>query len=219
MNSDDIETSSILIVDGDRLFAEALRRGLHEFGVHVVEIAESLPEGLGLVRKTRPDLMLVDTQRAVAFGSQEGEALRERSPGTATLSIIPSRLLDGLFDADRRRRLISKDASMASVLEAIGAALADLARVGAVDGIGSPAPGGEEELTDRERDVLRLLASGLSNKAMAERLGISTSTVNTHVRSVMRKLRVRSRLGAAARAHQQGLVEGPGARRRNTRSA
>ena len=69
-----------------------------------------------------------------------------------------------------------------------------------------PLPSGEVTLTPRERDVLALLAEGLSNKRAARDLGVSESTVKFHVQALYSKLGVQSRAGAVARGIALGLV-------------
>jgi LuxR family maltose regulon positive regulatory protein len=65
---------------------------------------------------------------------------------------------------------------------------------------------GSPELSDREREILSLVAAGLSNQAIAERLVISITTVKTHVRNIFHKLGVSSRIQAIARAEELGLL-------------
>lgn len=67
-------------------------------------------------------------------------------------------------------------------------------------------PSSQVELTDRERDVLRLLAKGVTTAAIAERLGISRTTVNNHVQHILHKLNAHSRLEAIRRAEHAGLI-------------
>jgi PAS domain S-box-containing protein len=67
-------------------------------------------------------------------------------------------------------------------------------------------PAGQVELTDREREVLRLLAKGVTTAAIAERLGISRTTVNNHVQHILSKLNAHSRLEAIRRAEHAGLI-------------
>jgi RNA polymerase sigma factor (sigma-70 family) len=63
------------------------------------------------------------------------------------------------------------------------------------------------KLTRREQDVLRLLVDGLTNRQIAERLGVSEHTVNRHVTNILRKLRLPSRAAAAAHAVRSGLLD------------
>jgi DNA-binding NarL/FixJ family response regulator len=66
----------------------------------------------------------------------------------------------------------------------------------------------EEELTSREREVLRMMAAGLDNYDIAEKLGIGYGTVRSHVRGVLEKLGARSRLQAVALARESGIING-----------
>jgi DNA-binding NarL/FixJ family response regulator len=67
-------------------------------------------------------------------------------------------------------------------------------------------PSSHVELTDREREALRLLAKGVTTAAIAERLGISRTTVNNHVQHILHKLNAHSRLEAIRRAEHAGLI-------------
>jgi len=71
---------------------------------------------------------------------------------------------------------------------------------------GEPAPAGSRVLTAREREVLDLLAEGLSNRAIARRLGLSEATVKGYVSNVLDKLHASSRLEALVRAADTGLI-------------
>jgi DNA-binding NarL/FixJ family response regulator len=112
-----------------------------------------------------------------------------------------------------------KDARPAQLVEAIEvvaggeALLAPTVTRRLLDRFAETLPGGSREpspklgsLTDREIEVLRLLASGLSNAELAERLFLSETTVKSHVSSVLRKLDVRDRVQAVVLAYEAGLV-------------
>ena len=90
----------------------------------------------------------------------------------------------------------------AETFAALGAAT-DAARAGRLLGSGDPLP----ELTAREREVLRLLAEGLTNRQIAERLVVSEHTVHRHVTNILRKLDLPSRTAAATYAVRTGLLE------------
>ena len=220
MPAEGVKSTSIVILDVDRLFAEALRTRLQEAGVAVVGIAESVPEGLRILRATPADLALVDARMAIVFGRPEDQALMEQLPASAVFSIVPADRLGSLADADLHLRwLVSKDASSTKAIEAMESALEDLERSGAEHPDESSTLGSGDRLTRREREVLALLADGLSSKAIAEQLGIRPSSESTHVRSILRKLRANSRLEAAALALKAGIVDGRSSGRRGKRSA
>ncbi|MDQ5856724.1 MAG: helix-turn-helix transcriptional regulator [Acidobacteriota bacterium] len=77
--------------------------------------------------------------------------------------------------------------------------------------ISSP-PADSGHVTEREREVLRLLAAGMGTAAIAARLGISTATVRNHAQRIIAKLKVHSRLAAVARGYAIGLLPPPGGR-------
>ena len=99
-------------------------------------------------------------------------------------------------------------AALACLLELGARAEAERARRLLDSFVGPSAP---TELTPREREVLRLLAEGLTNRQIAERLVVSEHTVHRHVTNILRKLDLPSRTAAAAHAVRSGLLEGPGA--------
>jgi DNA-binding CsgD family transcriptional regulator len=114
-----------------------------------------------------------------------------------------------LHRGDIGRAMASDDWHQARAkLEAMGAA-AVLAKAEDLEReLGRPAAGRLEALTPREREVLSLLALGLSNRAIAERLVISVKTTEVHVSSILNKLNLKSRAAAAARAAEEGLAAG-----------
>jgi two-component system, NarL family, nitrate/nitrite response regulator NarL len=216
----DTKLRTVLIVDGDRLFAEALRWTLEELGMDVVGIAETLPGALDIARATRPILVFIDM--GLHDAGATGDAIRKERPDTVILSLVPAtQTTDTLDAAPGMDGYVAKDAPVSTFLDAVSAALegrVDIGRPGSTDRIEPRPPEGTtarigDALSDREREVLGLLTEGLSSKAMAEQLRIGTSTVSTHVQNVLTKLGVHSRLGAVAIALNHGLVDTRGSRR------
>lgn len=109
-----------------------------------------------------------------------------------------------LLRSTEPRQLAAAMAAVASGLTVVDPLLAGIAL--AAPGREQPADGLVEDLTPRERDVLQLLADGLPNKAIAERLAISEHTVKFHITAIMGKLSARTRTEAVTRAARLGLL-------------
>jgi two-component system nitrate/nitrite response regulator NarL len=211
-----------LIVDDDRLFAEALTWSLERLGMVVVGVATRAEEAVGAARLKRPDLVLVGL-RVPGPGLRAGRALLSGAPGARIVAVTPTMnpqtvrmVLDAGFHG-----CVSKDLSMREFAESVRLALEGRAvvveprgepsareeRGGPRLGVQSPPP-----LTRRELQVLGLLAEGANNREIAARLGISGNTVRSHVQNILTKLQVHSRLEAVAYGIRNALVEVPGRR-------
>ena len=205
----------VLIVEDQVLFAEAVRVALRNQGVEVVGIASSGEEGLELIPTTNPDVVLLDIGLPDRSGMTIGREMLERHPNVKVLALTALR--DGRVAREALRAgfsgYLTKDTDVDRLLRAIESAFSGevtiskgLARQAAGGRPGDPVALLVSQLTERERDVLALLAEGADSPAIAERLHISRNTVRTHVQSILAKLNVHSRLEAAAFAVRHGVV-------------
>jgi two-component system, NarL family, response regulator LiaR len=214
----------VLIIDDHRLFSEVIRSTLEGMGMEVLGSATTGSEGLDMARRERPDVVLVDIGLPDESGLSVGKKILEALPETKVVAVTS--LIDPRAAAEAVRlgfrAYVTKDTPVNQFVSWIQAVLdgaevtpPQLARHAA--GYRTP----EEQhaailikqLTDRERQVLQLLAEGSSGVQIAARLSISPNTVRTHVQSILTKLQVHSRLEAAAFAVRHGLIRTPGERR------
>jgi DNA-binding NarL/FixJ family response regulator len=200
----------VLLADDHQLMREgtAALLGADE-RLEVVGLARDGREALALAERRRPDVVLLDLNMPVLGGLEACARLREGG-GPEVLMLTVSEEEPDLYAALRvgAAGYLTKDVPPAELIEAVLAvargepriAPAMASRMLAELGRAGPAapPDPLEALSDRERDVLALLAEGLRNREIAERLVISEATVKTHVRHVLEKLRFRNRAEAAA---------------------
>jgi DNA-binding NarL/FixJ family response regulator len=213
----------VLVVDDQAIVRQGLRAMLQvEVDIAVVGEAESGQQALKLVRELTPDIVLMD----VRMPGMDGLATLEQLKGAARkTSVIMVTLYDEpeyLFRAVAlgAAGYVLKDSSRAELLRAIrvtaegGAIIApsmmpQLLRE--VARLGYPlATGAAQELTDklshRETEVLRLIAEGLTNQEIAERLIVSPTTIKSHVQNILQKLGASDRTQAAVYAVRSGLI-------------
>jgi DNA-binding NarL/FixJ family response regulator len=207
----------ILIVDDHPLFRKGMRTLLDSMpDIEVVGEATSGQEAVEKGLALKPDLVLMDLQMPNGGGL---EATRRFTESDSHIHILVVTLFeddDSVFAALRAgaRGYILKDADEEEMMRAIraigkGEAIfspAIAARL--VDYFAGPRAASSEifpELTDREREILQLIARGQSNAAIAEQLSISLKTVRNHVSNIYNKLQVADRAQAAIRAREAGL--------------
>ena len=203
----------ILIVDDFAVVRQGLRMFLAlDPELEVVGEAENGAEGLRLAHELRPDIVLMDLVMPMMDGVSSIAAIRRELPEVEVLaltSVLQDALIFGAIRAGASGYLL-KDTEADELRRAIKAAVAGQVQlspeVAARLARESWASSGPEPLTPRETDVLRLLASGLSNKEIASQLGLSDRTVKHHVSNILGKLGVLSRTQAAVCAVRLGLV-------------
>jgi two-component system, NarL family, response regulator LiaR len=197
-------TNRVMIVDDH----DVVRQGLKMFlgldpSLEVVGEAENGQEAINLARELRPDVILMDLLMPVMDGITAIAAIRQELPDTeiiALTSVLEDASVVGAVRAGAIGYLL-KDTKAEALCRAIKAAadgqvqLSPQAAARLMREV--KAPQSPEKLTERETDVLRLLALGRSNKEIALELNIGEKTVKTHVSSVLAKLDVPSRTQAA----------------------
>ena len=204
----------VMIVDDH----DMVRRGLVTFlmvcpDLELVGEAIDGEEALRLCEQVRPDVILMDLVMPKMNGTEATRAIRERWPQVqvvALTSFQEKKLVQGALQAGAISYLL-KNVSVDELGEAIRAAYAgrptlapEATQVLIQAASQEPAPG--HDLTPRERQVLALMAKGLNNPEIAERLGVSRSTARAHVSSILSKLGVSNRAEAVALAVRRKLV-------------
>ena len=214
-------TTRVLLADDQR----TVREGLHALlqlvdGIVVVGVAEDGRRALELVEQERPDVVLMDLRMPVMDGVEATACIRTAQPDTAVIVLTTCADDESVVGALRAgaKGYLTKDAGVAEITRAIqvvadGQALLDpcvhARLVAALDRTPAPVPPPRPaELTDREADVLRLIAEGLSNAEIAARLVVTEATVKTHVNHVFAKTGVRDRAQAVSYAYRTGLAPG-----------
>jgi two-component system, NarL family, response regulator LiaR len=203
----------VLITDDHGVVRQGLRMFLSlDPEIEVVGEAENGREALAMARELRPDVVLMDLLMPVMDGIEATRAIRSELPEVevvALTSVLGDTSVTGAVKVGAIGYLL-KDTEAEELHRAIrGAAegkvqLAPEAAARLMREV--RAPESPEELTERETEVLRLLARGKANKQIASTLFVSEKTVKAHVSSILMKLGVRSRTQAALHAVRAGLV-------------
>jgi DNA-binding NarL/FixJ family response regulator len=217
----------VLVADDQRVVREGLATIVSSLpGMEVVALAADGAEAVALAAEHEPDVVLMDLRMPVMDGAQATSAIRTRHGATQVVVLttyaddesIITALSAGAMgyltkDATREdiRRALEAAAAGQSVLDpAAQAALVDAARAGSPGGAAPAAPSTPRELpdglTEREAEVLALLAQGRSNAEIAQQLYVAEATVKTHINRIFAKTHSRDRTQAAAYAHQRGLI-------------
>jgi DNA-binding NarL/FixJ family response regulator len=198
----------IVVVDDHVVMREGTQMILDNApGNLVVGAAATGAEAIQLVEQHRPDVLLLDLQLPDMSGVEVARRVRASSPSVAVL------MLTGYIDGTYVPRLLQlgvrgylpKTASSVELIAAVRAVAAgrtivmSSAAVSSLETMRAP-------LTAREREVLQLLAQGLRNSEMADRLSVSIKTVEHHVTRLLAKMGVQSRSQAIIKAREQGLV-------------
>jgi DNA-binding NarL/FixJ family response regulator len=205
----------VLIVDHHRMEADGIQRVFDQHpDLKVVGIATNSGDAVALAAATHPDVILADYQLPDSTGAELAARLRKDEPATRVLllsSVASEPLLKEAVKAGAKGFLLRTQPAE-ELVEAVrragaGEMLIPAVRLAAMLADSDRGAQLFDQLTGREREVLRLLAAGLENKAIAARMGIGYVTVRSHVRNLCSKLDARSRLEVLAKASELGLIE------------
>ncbi len=210
------EPIRILIADDHPLYREGIVFALEQApNIQIVGQAGSAQDTVELARRTRPDLVLLDITMP-GGGLNALQSLRRLCPQTKVAILTASDDEDLVRQCLRlgAQGYILKGITGRELLRAIESLaqgqryiMPELAARVLTESINAPPP--HETLTDREREILILLAQGKSNKEIAAQLFLSEKTVKHHIGNIFRKLQVRNRVEAALYAYCHRLVEAP----------
>jgi DNA-binding NarL/FixJ family response regulator len=206
-----LSTITCIVADDHPAMVEAVADVLTEHGLTVVGRARDGEEAIAKIETRRPDVALVDVRMPRLGGIEVARRVTASVPGTAVILYTAygdRGLLTDALDAGARGFVLKEaplvDLARAVSLVASGGTYVDPVLAGflATTRMTEKLP----SLTQRERDVLRLLADGHSNEEIGKRLYISPETVRTHVRKAMQKLDADTRTQAVATALRQSLI-------------
>ena len=209
------DTTRVLIVEDHQVVAEGLAALINDQkDMTVVGKAGTVAEAIAQAAELQPDIVLVDFRLTDGTGADAATAIRQMRPETRLIFLTRE----------------DSDAARFAALEAGASGFIHKSRAAqdVVDAIRTVADGGNlftprgiaqlisnrreveaqlDRLTAREKEVLRLMAEGIASREIASKLGISYTTVRTHIRSLGSKLGVHSKLEAIVKARELALVE------------
>jgi len=221
-------TARVVLADDQRIVREGLALVLGLLpGVDLVGTAENGEEAVALAASVRPDVVLMDLRMPGVDGVEATRRIRAEQPMVEVIVLTTYADDESIFAALRAgaRGYLTKDARSEEIGTAIarvaaGEAMLDpVVQARLLDHLNAVAPTPTatpaaigpvqplEGLTARETEVLALIAAGLSNGEIAERLVVSEATVKTHVNRLFAKTGVRDRAQAVALAYRVGLVQ------------
>src|SRR5690606_18060872 len=211
-------TVSVMIVDDHPIWRDGVARDLAE---HDFDVKATAPDGesaIRIARAVRPDVVLMDINLGDTSGVDATRAITNELPDTRVLVLSASGEHNDVLQAVKAGAsgYLVKSASVAELVDAVrrtaegdpvftaglaGMVLGEYRRMADSPDMGDPPP----RLTERETEVLRLVAKGLTAKQIADRLVISHRTVENHVQSTLRKLQLHNRVELARYAIEHGL--------------
>lgn len=207
----DSDPITCLVADDHPAVVEAVADVLTEHGIVVAGKARDGEDALERIEALKPDVALLDVRMPRLDGIEVARRAARSSPDTAVIlytAFGDRALLIEALDAGARG-FVLKEAPLAEVVRAVELVAAGKTYVDPVlASVLSVGAGSDKlvNLTQREREVLRLLADGLANEEIGKRLFISAETVRTHIRKAMAKLDADTRTEAVATALRQSLI-------------
>ncbi len=213
-----MEGLRVLIADDHPLFRKGMRVLVESLlDMEVVGEAATGEEAIALAASLAPDVILMDLQMPGGSGLAATRAILNASPHIRILMVTFSEDNESVFTALRHgaRGYVLKDAgegAMAAAIQAVGrgeAIFSPAIATRLMDYFATPHPAVPRELfptlTEREREILKLIAQGQSNPDIARQLSLSVKTVHNYVSNIFSKLQVADRAQAIGRAREAGL--------------
>ena len=223
---------SVMVVDDHPLWRDGVARDLSERGFSVLATAGDTNSAVRIATTVRPDVVLMDLNLGTGSGVDAILRITGDLPATRVLVLSASGAHSDVLEAVKAGAsgYLVKSASVEELVDAVqrtaaGDAVFTAGLAGLVLGeyrrmsVSGPEDEQAPQLTDRETDVLRLVAKGLTARQIADRLVISHRTVESHVQSTLRKLQLHNRVELARYAIEHGLDAGQLARFQPNRSA
>ncbi|WP_139981357.1 response regulator [Nocardioides litoris] len=214
-----------MVVDDHPMWRDAVERDLQAAGLDVVAVAADGHQALARFPAARPQVVVLDLQIPGPNGVEVTQQVLRTDPGARVLILSASGEQDDVLEAVKAGATgyLVKSASRAELLDAVrrvargdsvftpglaGLVLGEFRRLSDPATAG-PATGDDDhpELTERETEVLKMVAKGMSYKQIAERLVLSHRTVQNHVQNTLRKLQMHNRVELTRYAIERGLDE------------
>lgn len=210
----------VVLVEDHDFYRAGLKEMLDEEGIQVVGGAASGEDGIALVAHVKPDLVLMDIHMGGLSGIEATQRILEASPDTRVIMLTVSTDAKDVLDALLAGACgyLPKEATLDEVIAAIRTVMAGrsllspsvtdqvierLRELAQAAQAADPAP---ISLSDREREVLRLLGQGLDNAQIAAEMNLGVTTIKHHISNLLDKLGLENRVQAAVYAARQGLV-------------
>jgi len=214
----------VMVVDDHPMWRDAVERDLAAAGFEVVGVAANGTEALARFPACRPQVVVLDLQIPGPNGVEVTAEVLQQDPSARVLILSASGEQADVLDAVKAGATgyLVKSASKVELLDAVrrvadgdtvftpglaGLVLGEFRRMS--DGGGPDPDPSQPALTERETEVLRMVAKGMSYKQIAERLVLSHRTVQNHVQNTLRKLQMHNRVELTRYAIEQGLDDDP----------
>ena len=212
----------VMVVDDHPMWRDAVARDLEQAGLRVVATAATGTEAITRFTATRPQVVVLDLQIPPPGGVEVTATVLQQDPAARVLVLSASGEQDDVLEAVKAGATgyLVKSASRQELIDAVhrvaagdsvftpglaGLVLGEFRRIAQEPARPDTPPG--QQLTERETEVLKMVAKGMSYKQIAERLVLSHRTVQNHVQNTLRKLQLHNRVELTRYAIEQGLDE------------
>lgn len=196
---------SVLVIEDDAMVRDWIRQALDPLEFRVVGVASSAAEAVDLIDRRRPDVLLVDHRLPDEVGTELLRRLRQAGLSTPAL-LMTANAQEGFNEAARDAGAQGTVLKTGHANELLSALRTVIEGGAAFDPRHPKRPPGKAALSPREREVLRLVADGATNKEIADALAVGSETVKTLLARIFAKLGVRRRAEAVSEAHNRGLL-------------